>query len=151
MGSSHIYFVISDYSRTCCMTGGPQSVGKRSVLIVRLLSTIAGRSLPIGDQSLTILQVFAIPPICTDCRPPVGDWLETEAANWSWRGVWFMHQRPLHDQIVAERSYSSHRSAFFSPKVNRTVARWSATSTRLPKTTRNFAVMSGRQPVLPPV
>ena len=39
----------------------------------------------------------------------------------------------------------------FGPKVNRTVARWSTTSTRLPKTIENLAVMSGRQPVLPPV
>ena len=61
----------------------------------------------------------------------------------SWRGIWCMHQIPRHDQMVAERSYISHRSPFISPKVNRTITRWSATSTRLPKTTQNFAVMAG--------
>ena len=67
------------------MTGGPQSVSKRSVLIVWLSLTIARRSPPIGDQSLTVLwQVFAIPPICIDCRPLVGDWLATEVGDWSW-------------------------------------------------------------------
>ena len=69
------------------MTGGPQSVGKRSALIVRLSPTIARRSPPIGDQLLTVLrQVFAIPPICTDCRPLVGDWLATKVGDWSLTG-----------------------------------------------------------------
>ena len=59
-----------------------------------------------------------------------------------------MHQIPLHDQMVVERSRISHRSAKTSPKVNKTIARSSATFTRLPKTTANLAVMSGWQLVL---
>ena len=62
------------------MTGGPQLVSKRSALIVQLSPTIAHRSRPIGNKLLTIIQqVFVIPSICTDCRPPVGNWLATES------------------------------------------------------------------------
>ena len=86
MGSSHIYFVIGDYSSTGHMTGGPQSVSKRSTLIVWLSPTIACRSLSIGDQpptiarwsppkSLTVLQqVFANPSNLYRLLP-TGRWL----------------------------------------------------------------------------
>ena len=81
-----------DSYRTGHLTGGPQSVGKRSALIVRLSPTIAciqiaAHRRPVADQSLTVLrQVFAIPPICTDCCPLVGDWLATEVGDWSTTG-----------------------------------------------------------------
>ena len=128
--------------RTGRMAGGPQSVGKRSGLIVRLSLTIGRRSLPIGDQSLTILWRLAT---------EVGDWswtisdrqllktsenltLSTEnhcTAFADRKRLFKDYWKPLYDQMIAERSYISHRSAFSSPKVNKTVVQWSATSTRL--------------------
>ena len=45
----------------------------------------------------------------------------------------------------------SHRSTKTSPKVDKTIARKSATFRRLPKTTKNFEVAGGRQPVVPSV
>ena len=69
------------------MTDRSQSVGKRSELIVQLSPTIAHRSLPLIDQSLTVLrEVFVIPPICTYCRPPVGNCLATKVRACSLTG-----------------------------------------------------------------
>ena len=165
------------------MTGGPQSVGKRSTLIVLLSPTITRRLPPVGNQSLTFLrQVFVIPPICTDCWPPVCNLLVTEVGDWS-RTIsnhWLLktsenltQTTENHCTTVPKPSPTNKRLDRTSPlphdhgdlpttprpklsvtgqrKWVRRSARPSHDCRRLPKTTENLAVMSGRQPVLPPV
>ena len=48
-------------------------------------------------------------------------------------------------KMVVEMSSISHRSTKTSPKVDKTITRWSATFRRLPKTTKYFEVAGGRR------